>query len=366
MPNLVGYNYLEVKSTYAGKFDVTVQSQEYSSEYAEGAIIEQNPIKDRDYLVGKAIVKVIVSKGPRMVTIPNVYDLESNTALSMLKDNEGFNVVIKSVTDEKVAKDTVIMTEPARYEQAEYGSTVYMYVSRGPEEQDVVVPDVVGKSLNDAKTSLGSKFTVQVMTVDDAAAENTVLEQSIPAYTSSGERNVVPINQTIVLTVSSGKLPISEATITFKVPSGIEGEAIFNCYVNGSKIGTKNIDNLAYASTVSITISGNETVKVIVEAVNNKNSDRATVGEYTVNFAANTVTENEYNKNEFKKLFEVEETTTTTIATTPAPVIEDDIIDIDDNPIDDSDEEFDEEVEIFPDEDIFLDDEFWDSIRDGL
>ncbi len=306
MPKLVGYSYQEVKTYFANSFkDITVESQEYSSEYPEGAIISQTPAEGRDYLVGKVEVKVTVSKGPRMVTIPNVYGVDSATAQSMLASNSGFNVIIMSVCDDEVDKDYVIMTDPPRNEQAEYGSTVYLYVSRGPEEQDVIVPDVVGQDIEKAKELLKDKFTVQVMTADSAEPENTVIEQSIPAVSEDGTANVVPIKSTIILTVSTGVVPEEEAVITFKIPSKINsGSVTFNCYYNGKIVGTERIDNIAYASTVSITIKGSGLETIILEAINNETNENATIGEYEINFDENTVTETSFEKAILRGLFE--------------------------------------------------------------
>ncbi len=337
MPDIVGYSYQEVKTYYAEFFDVTVDSQEYSSDYPEGAIISQEPVEGRDYLVGKATVKVVVSKGPRMVTIPNVYDLDSNTAQSMLRDNNGFNVIIKSVFDDNVDKDLVIMTDPAKNEPAEYGSTVYMYVSRGPEEQDVIVPNLVGYTLDAAKTLLGGKFTVQVMTKDSSEPENTVIEQSIPSVTEDGQSNVVPINSTIILTVSSGVAPEQEAVITFSVPDGIKGSATFNCYINGNIVGTEKIDNVAYASTVSVTVKGTKLQIIMLEAVNNDTKESSTIGKYSVNFDENTVTETEFDKSLLKRMFSDEDAESVPNVSVPSS----------------------------SDEEIYDDEDFWNSILNG-
>ena len=303
MPNLVQYSYKEVETYYADYFDLVVESQEYSNDIPSGAIIKQTPAEGKDYIIGNSTVKVIVSKGPRMVTIPNVYELDSNTALNMLKDNEGFNVIITSVFDESIAKDQVIMTDPPRNEKVAYGSTIRMYVSRGPEEQDVKVPQCVGYTLDEAKVLLGEKFTIQTMTVDSIEPEGTVVEQSIPAVNDAGQPNIVKLNTTIILTLSTGKMPETEETITFAVPSGLKGKAIFNCYVNGTIIGTTTIDNLAYASTVSIKIKGTEMQKVVLEAVNATTNDSNTIGEYSVDFVEGNVTEVDFNKNKLRNLF---------------------------------------------------------------
>lgn len=303
MPNLRGLSYQEVANYYASSFNVVVENKEFSSEYPEGAIIDQSPTEGKDYIVGNSTVKLIVSKGPRMVTVSNVYEIDSNTAMSMLRDNDGFNVLIKSVTDESVPKDYVIKTEPARNEKVPYGSTVYMYVSRGPEVQDVVVPRCIGYTLEEATTLLGDKFTIQTMTEDSLEPEGTVIEQSIPDIGDDGQPNIVKINTTIILTLSTGNMPETDAVITFSVPDGIKGKATFNCYVNGTIIGTTTIDNLAYASTVSIDIKGTEMQKVVLEAVNDSTKDSDTIGEYSVDFVENNVTEVKFEKSVLRSLF---------------------------------------------------------------
>ncbi|MCD7731162.1 MAG: Stk1 family PASTA domain-containing Ser/Thr kinase [Oscillospiraceae bacterium] len=348
MPNIVGCSYQQVETYYASSFDVTVESQEYSSEYPEGAIISQNPEEGRDYLVGKAVVKVTVSKGPRMVTIPNVYDLDSDYAQNVLRDNNGFNVIIMTVFDDEVDKGTVIMTDPARNEQAEYGSTVYLYVSRGPEEQDVIVPSVVGYDIEAAKTLLGDKFTIQVMSIDSSEPEGTVVEQSLPAVGDDGSSNIVPINSTIILTVSTGVAPEAEAVITFKIPSGVTGgSAVFNCYYNGNIVGTETIDNVAYASTVSVTVKGSGIQKIMLEAVNTDTNESDTIGEYTVDYDEGTVTETDFQKSVFRSLFTEEEETTVTLDET--------------GNLDNGETNIDEEDEV-----IDLDDEdFWNNLLNG-
>lgn len=303
MPDLKGFNYQEVKTFWANDFDVIAENQEYSSEYPEGAIIDQSPDPGKDYIIGNYTVKVVVSKGQRMVTISNVNGLDSNTAATMLKENDGFNVIIKSVTDEEVPKDYVVKTEPDQGEKAPSGSTVYMYVSRGPEIQDVPVPNCVGLTLDEAKQLLGDKFTIQTMTKDSIEEEGTVIEQSIPSLGEDGQPNIVKINTTIILTLSTGIMPETEAVITFSIPDNLKGKATFNCYVNGTIIGTTTIDNLAYASTVSVDIKGTELQKVVLEAVNEDTKESDTVGEYSVDFVENTVTEVDFEKSVLKNLF---------------------------------------------------------------
>ena len=209
-----------------------------------------------------------------------------------------------------------------------------MYVSRGPEVQDVVVPKCVGRTLEEARTLLGDKFTIQTMTKDSLEPEGTVIEQSIPDVGEDGQPNIVKINSTIILTLSTGNMPEAEAVITFRVPDGIKGKATFNCYVNGTIIGTTTIDNLAYASTVSVDIKGTEMQKVVLEAVNEDNDNSDTIGEYSVDFVENTVTEVNFDKKVLKNLFSEKSNDSGNSGREPIVIDPDDDIVIDD-PFDD-------------------------------
>lgn len=82
MPNIVTYSYDEVNIYYAEYFDLIVESQEYSNEFPNGTIIKQTPAEGEEYIIGNTTVKVVVSKGTQIVTIPDVYELDSETALT--------------------------------------------------------------------------------------------------------------------------------------------------------------------------------------------------------------------------------------------------------------------------------------------
>ena len=309
MVNLVGYDYQECKSTYAQYFDLVVDQEKYDSEIPQGCIISHTPKAGTPIIVGNTQVKAVVSKGPQMVIVPNVYSLEPNTATSMLK-GAGLNVSIV-MQNSDIDKNTVIETDPPRNSEAEIGSTVLMYVSLGPEIYDVVMPNVVGTKKAEAVATLeGMGFTVQLQAEDSAEEEDTVISQSIPALTEDGESNVVSPDQTVVLTYSSGKLPTAEVSITFAVPDNLKGKATFNAYVNGNIAGTISVDNIAYVSTISVPVEGTDTQKVVLEAADSK-GDTNIIGEYTIDFTAQTVTELKFDKDLLRQMFGVPGETTT-------------------------------------------------------
>ena len=370
MPNLKGVNYTDAKQTYAQYFNLTVKSREYSSEYNEGVIIEQDYRAGDQFIIQNTDVSVIVSRGPQMVTVKNVYDLEANEATDILT-KQGFFVSIAFQTSD-VEENHVIKTEPAQSDQVEHGSTIIMYVSQGPEIQDVLMVDVVSMGLyaEDAEQLLASKgLKVKIEEEDSFEEKGLVLRQSVPATDEYGDTMVVTNGTEVVLTVSSGVPPATEANITFAVPSDTEGAAGFKAYINGNIAGTTSIDNLAYVSTVTVTVKGSLTQTVNIEATNSDTGESEKIGEYVVNFSNGTVTEMSMNKETFSKLFEKPEETTVT---------EDEnghgnITDIIDSILggDDEDQEGDEDEEDIPTVttgDIYPDDEtepWWQTFTDN-
>lgn len=326
MPNLIGVNFNDAKSTYAPYFNITVESQEYSEKYDEGIIIDQSPNSGSEFILRNTDVKVKVSKGPQMVVVKNTYDLEANEAKDML-ENQGFFVTIAMQTSD-VEANHVIYTDPPKNTEVEHGKTIIVYVSQGPEIQDIIMVDVVEMGLyrEDAQKLLeGKGLKVKFEEVDSLAEKDLVLEQSIPATDEYGDPTIVTQGTEIVLTVSSGKAPTTKANITFAVPSGLEGAAGFKAYINGNVSGSAKVDNLAYVTTVTVEVSGSETQTVNIEVTNSDTGESEKIGEYVVDFTEGTVTEMSMNKEVFEKLFEVEEETTTE----EEPTID---IDDDDNP----------------------------------
>ncbi|MDE7303037.1 MAG: PASTA domain-containing protein, partial [Oscillospiraceae bacterium] len=136
MPNIIGLTYEECEETYSDFFELVVEERPYSSEYPEGAIIEQKPSENSEYLIGRTTVRCKISKGVRMVTVSNVIGLDFEDAKEILGDNDKFVVGFVSEYSDDVPKGKVIATDPPEFEKAAYGSAVKVTVSGGKEPDD--------------------------------------------------------------------------------------------------------------------------------------------------------------------------------------------------------------------------------------
>lgn len=283
MPKIVGYSYETVNESFKDYFTMNVEVEEYNDAPA-GTIISQAPEEGRDFIVGKTTVIVKLSKGPKQVQIPMVKEVEADTAQTMLERLKLKVIPVVVVDDQQ--ENTVIRTEPEIGSMVKEGTEVKMYVSKGPEQTNSIVPNVVGMKLDDARKLLDENniLNVKIETIDSSAPENEVLSQSIPKTDAEGNQNVIPPNQEFVITVSTGVPPEAEAEITITIPSGLKGKASFKAYINGNVCGDAAVDNIAYVSTVKIKVRGSETQKVFIEA-SNSDGVSDSFAEYSVNFA---------------------------------------------------------------------------------
>lgn len=141
----------------AGLTDVEV-SREYTNDGAPGEVIWAS-VRDGDMVPTDERVRLTVSDGPPPVTVPEVAGLGAAEATDALAA-EGLEVVREDRFDEQTPAGTVIRTDPGGGKGSAHGSTVTIFVSKGPEG---TVPDVVGLSVEDATTVLeDAGYTVEV------------------------------------------------------------------------------------------------------------------------------------------------------------------------------------------------------------
>jgi eukaryotic-like serine/threonine-protein kinase len=135
------------------------------------------------------------------VTVPNVGGLQESLAVNKIRNAHLSPHVIRDY-DEDVEKGVVISQNPNASSRVVKNSTVDIHVSRGP--PPVSVPDVVGKSRDDAVATLSDAgLKPKVFTVHSNKSPDTVTAQDPPAGTDVVKGSRVRIN------VSSGPQPVS-------------------------------------------------------------------------------------------------------------------------------------------------------------
>lgn len=193
LPNLVNETFVDAESFLEAypelsSLSITVSSQ-YDETYEENRIISTDPKAGKKLSAGDTL-KIVVSKGPHMVQIPEVTANEdAETYISRLH-NEGFEVVRTTMTSDSVPEGCVVRSSPAYPETVAYGSSVTVFISNGsdpPEPQKV--PNVEKLTREAAAQALqNSGFEVGTVAVEnhDTYEAGRVISQS-PAAESELE-----------------------------------------------------------------------------------------------------------------------------------------------------------------------------------
>lgn len=150
-------------------------------------------------LIPFLVIWILNSQEPELVTVPDVAEVNQNTAIRMLTQ-AGFTIGdIEEEYSAEVQEGFVTRTDPEPGEQVEPNSMVNLFVSQGPEP--ITLRDYAGEMYQDARDELRELgFNVERLEENNEAAPNTVLSQSIESGTK-----LVPDGRTISLTVSIGE-----------------------------------------------------------------------------------------------------------------------------------------------------------------
>jgi eukaryotic-like serine/threonine-protein kinase len=167
---------------------LVAQVVEVNSDREEGTVTGQAPSAGLVVVEGTQ-VRINVSKGPRPVTVPGIVGLPYDQAAAELQ-GAGF-VVSRIDEDSDQAEGIVTRQTPSGGSEGSRGSTVTVYVSRGPSTS--AVPDVTTQDVAIAQTTLenaGFRTRIVYEDVFDIAEDGIVNAQD-PIGGSQAEPNTV-------------------------------------------------------------------------------------------------------------------------------------------------------------------------------
>ncbi len=195
VPDVVGITYESANEALAEEDLRAIRVDEESSKVAEGNVIRTDPEAgtsvERDQQV-----KVYVSTGQQMSTVPTLKGLSQDAATQAIADAGLVLGTITPQNDKDLAAGTVIEANPADGTSLATGSTVNLKVASG----SVTIKDMRGYPVSAATTEL-QNLGLTVTTQDDpnctATETPSVATQSLPP----GD---VPVHSEISLTVCTG------------------------------------------------------------------------------------------------------------------------------------------------------------------
>jgi beta-lactam-binding protein with PASTA domain len=156
-------------------FKVGTVTRRYSEQPA-GTVLRQSP--SSGMLAWGSAVDLVLSKGPKPTSVPQVTGLSERKATRQVKA-AGFKVTTTQRFSNSVSKGSVIATVPASAAMAPAGSTVEVIISQGPRYKLVTVPDVRTMSVASARNQLeGLGLLVRV--VQSCGGHGTIVQETDP------------------------------------------------------------------------------------------------------------------------------------------------------------------------------------------
>jgi len=182
LPSFVGKTLEEAQAEAALLGIQIVKGQEkYDPVQEEGKITSQTPSAGYKVMEGQ-VVQVNISIGKRDGVVPTLTDKDVNEAIAYA-EQWGFKVNV-TVIESHLPKDTVISQEPEAGKVAKNGTTIEIEVSDGKGKEKVKVPDLTGKTPDEANAILseaGLKIGNVGYEETDDMAQNLIFWQEIEA-----------------------------------------------------------------------------------------------------------------------------------------------------------------------------------------
>ena len=281
MPNLVGMSYDEVRNTEEySQFNFIIEERAMTDQYEAGIIYYQNVTAGTQVRANRTI-RIKVSDGITTLYVPNLVGQDVSAAEQTLYDmGLDYSIRTQETEDDSIPADQVLSTDPPAGTQIEQNAIITLYISRGSVTAALRVPDVRGRTQEDATARLEAVgLQVSVTEVGSDQAPGIVVEQSI------APNEFVPEDGTITISVSNGSDYQKTVPLQISFPSDAnDAEYTMVLYMDGIDIGSLTIN--PSSGSVSLNVNGQGQQEVIVSL------DGQQYASYTIDFDAGTATLN--------------------------------------------------------------------------
>ncbi|MFF7608683.1 Stk1 family PASTA domain-containing Ser/Thr kinase [Streptomyces parvulus] len=180
-------------------------TQKPCEDQKKGNICSQDPAQGTS-VDKQSTVNLVVSTGAPKVAVPNVIDKNVDTATEQLK-NKGFEVETKR-TESSQDEGTVLNQNPDPGSELEKGSTVTLEVAKA--EEKATVPDVVGRTCDEAKTQIESSGDLEATCTDQPTQDPNQVDKVISTTPAANQQVDKGSKVTIVVGKAVAKTKVPE------------------------------------------------------------------------------------------------------------------------------------------------------------
>jgi serine/threonine-protein kinase len=199
LPDVIEMSISEATAVLSEKdFQVVIKDSLYDANHPVGTVIEQNPYPYAIVKEGRRVY-LTVSIGEKPIIMPNLFGVSPREAELILETHDLDLGVKNYVYSDRYHEGTVMGQSYPQGQEIKAGSRIDIIISLGQLSVEFIVPDLVGKSLHEARERLRAvQLKIAEVTWDerDNILPETVIAQSIPAGEKFGP------DATIILVVS--------------------------------------------------------------------------------------------------------------------------------------------------------------------
>ncbi|NOQ18663.1 MAG: PASTA domain-containing protein [Desulfobacterales bacterium] len=135
------------------ELNTKVKGSEYTADIPKNYVVFQEPQPGAEIKKGRD-VKIILSKGPKTVSMPNLFDLSVQQANIILEEYGICQGELSRTYNKKVEKDHIIAQVPSQGTMISRGGCVDLLISMGVQSKAFKMPDLIGLTLEDALQSI--------------------------------------------------------------------------------------------------------------------------------------------------------------------------------------------------------------------
>lgn len=182
--------------------------EDYSDKYEAGLVMKQYPEDGNERLMGESVI-LTISVGKESFPVPNVYGLTEEQADKKLTEK---NLVRNTdfINSDTVEEGKVVKTLPDRDTMVTSGTTVTIYLSLGPEDKKVPVPDLLNLTLKQAEKVLADAG-LAIGSVDYQSSD--IYKEGKVSYQNTTKGVKVEKSTKIDITISTGPKVVNKIYI---------------------------------------------------------------------------------------------------------------------------------------------------------
>jgi len=181
VPDVRGMEVVDALETLSrAELSLKVDGFEYSSSVTRNAVLRQEPDPGIRLKTGGSI-RIVLSRGPERIPVPNLVGMTRRQAEIMLKRN---GLLVGHISETHFAapeQGRILAQQPEPLNSIQRGSAVNLLVSLGPRRPRYIMPDLTGRPLGQAVLTL-ERMNLKVGEIRTlhhlAARPGQVLEQT--------------------------------------------------------------------------------------------------------------------------------------------------------------------------------------------